>query len=89
VHEVDALGGEMGKAADATYLQKRVLNSSKGPAVWALRAQTDKIEYSKYVKKVLEATPNLHIREGKYFRSSISSFLPFSFVGSFGRLHFF
>jgi len=42
VHEVDALGGEIGKITDRTYLQKRILNSSRGPAVWALRAQTDK-----------------------------------------------
>ena len=44
VHEVDALGGEIGKMADRCYLQKRVLNASRGPAVWALRAQTDKWE---------------------------------------------
>jgi tRNA uridine 5-carboxymethylaminomethyl modification enzyme len=43
-HEIDALGGEMGKVTDRTYLQKRVLNASRGPAVWALRAQTDKRE---------------------------------------------
>jgi tRNA uridine 5-carboxymethylaminomethyl modification enzyme len=64
VHEVDALGGEIGRMADATYLQKRVLNASKGPAVWALRAQTDKLEYAAGMRRVLEATPGLHIREG-------------------------
>ena len=64
VHEVDALGGEMGKMADKCYLQKRVLNASRGPAVWALRAQTDKWEYSREMRHVLEATPNLFIREG-------------------------
>jgi tRNA uridine 5-carboxymethylaminomethyl modification enzyme len=64
VHEVDALGGEIGRMADRTYVQKRVLNRSKGPAVWALRAQTDKIEYSAAMRRVLEATPNLDIREG-------------------------
>jgi len=64
VHEVDALGGEMGRMADRCYLQKRILNRSKGPAVWALRAQTDKIEYSAEMRRVLEATPGLHIREG-------------------------
>jgi tRNA U34 5-carboxymethylaminomethyl modifying enzyme MnmG/GidA len=47
-----------------SYLQKRVLNSSKGPAVWALRAQTDKLEYAATMRRVLEATPNLFIREG-------------------------
>lgn len=64
VHEVDALGGEIGRMADRCYLQKRVLNRSKGPAVWALRAQTDKLEYAAEMRKVLEATPGLHIREG-------------------------
>eukprot|EP00899_Mesostigma_viride_P004707 jgi/Mesvir1/14237/Mv09676-RA.1 len=63
VHEVDALGGEIGKVADRTYLQKRVLNSSKGPAVWALRAQTDKREYAQVMRAVVESTPNLFIRE--------------------------
>jgi hypothetical protein len=47
-----------------SYLQKRVLNASKGPAVWALRAQTDKLEYAACMRKVLEETPNLFIREG-------------------------
>ncbi|HIK36813.1 MAG: tRNA uridine-5-carboxymethylaminomethyl(34) synthesis enzyme MnmG [Geminocystis sp.] len=63
-HEVDALGGEIGKMADRTYLQKRLLNSSKGPAVWALRAQTDKREYSAIMKGILENQPNLFLREG-------------------------
>lgn len=64
VHEVDALGGEIGKMADKTYLQKRVLNASRGPAVWALRAQTDKWEYSREMRLRLERQPNLSIREG-------------------------
>ncbi|ABB58453.1 tRNA uridine-5-carboxymethylaminomethyl(34) synthesis enzyme MnmG [Synechococcus elongatus] len=63
-HEVDALGGEIGKMADRTYLQKRVLNASRGPAVWALRAQTDKREYAAVIKQVLEQQPNLRLREG-------------------------
>lgn len=63
-HEVDALGGEIGKMADRTYLQKRVLNSSRGPAVWALRAQTDKREYAAIMKKIVENQENLVIREG-------------------------
>ncbi|XVF61060.1 hypothetical protein PTKIN_Ptkin08bG0098700 [Pterospermum kingtungense] len=63
VHEVDALGGEIGKIADRCYLQKRVLNASRGPAVRALRAQTDKREYAMQVKNVVESTPNLSIRE--------------------------
>eukprot|EP00252_Welwitschia_mirabilis_P012816 TRINITY_DN28350_c0_g1_i1.p1 TRINITY_DN28350_c0_g1~~TRINITY_DN28350_c0_g1_i1.p1 ORF type:complete len:485 (+),score=97.44 TRINITY_DN28350_c0_g1_i1:151-1605(+) len=63
VHEVDALGGEIGKMADRCYLQKRVLNVSKGPAVQALRAQTDKREYASQMRKILESTSNLYIRE--------------------------
>ncbi|VFQ71256.1 unnamed protein product [Cuscuta campestris] len=63
VHEVDALGGEIGKVADRCYLQKRILNVSRGPTVWALRAQTDKREYALEMKKVVESTPNLFIRE--------------------------
>jgi len=62
-HEVDALGGEIGKVADRTYLQKRVLNSSRGPAVWALRAQTDKREYAAVMKGIVENQENLTIRE--------------------------
>lgn len=63
-HEVDALGGEIGKMADRTYLQKRILNSSRGPAVWALRAQTDKREYAAVMKAIVENQDNLTIREG-------------------------
>ena len=62
-HEVDALGGEIGKMADRTYLQKRVLNNSRGPAVWALRAQTDKREYAAVMKGIVENQENLTIRE--------------------------
>lgn len=63
-HEVDALGGEIGKMADRTYLQKRVLNISRGPAVWALRAQTDKREYAAVMKRIVENQENLSVREG-------------------------
>ncbi|EHC13903.1 tRNA uridine-5-carboxymethylaminomethyl(34) synthesis enzyme MnmG [Fischerella thermalis] len=63
-HEVDALGGEIGKMADRTYLQKRILNSSRGPAVWALRAQTDKREYAAVMKGIVENQENLTVREG-------------------------
>lgn len=63
-HEVDALGGEIGKIADRTYLQKRLLNNSRGPAVWALRAQTDKREYAAVMKQIIEQQENLTMREG-------------------------
>ena len=67
VHEVDALGGWIGKLTDRTYLHKRILNNSKGPAVWSLRAQTDKREYSDEMKKILDETENLTVREGMVF----------------------
>jgi tRNA uridine 5-carboxymethylaminomethyl modification enzyme len=62
-NEVDALGGEIGKMADRTYLQKRVLNASRGPAVWALRAQTDKREYAAVMNNIVENQLNLTVRE--------------------------
>lgn len=64
VKEVDALGGVMGVAADATYLQLRTLNSSRGPAVQSLRAQSDKREYSIWMKAYMESLPNLTLRQG-------------------------
>ena len=61
VMELDALGGEMGKAADATMLQSRMLNLAKGPAVHSLRVQSDRRAYHRYMKSALEAEPNLDI----------------------------
>ena len=61
VKELDALGGEMGKCIDKTFIQSKMLNASKGPAVHSLRAQADKQEYSKEMRKTLENTPNLNI----------------------------
>lgn len=63
VREIDALGGEMAKAADATCIQFKILNSKKGPAVRGLRAQADKKEYSKYMKRVIENQENLFLIE--------------------------
>ena len=63
VREVDALGGEMGRAIDHTFLQSRMLNESKGPAVHSLRAQADKAQYSNYMRVTLENTPHLSIRQ--------------------------
>lgn len=65
VREIDALGGEMGKNIDRTFIQSRMLNMSKGPAVHSLRAQADKLEYSKAMRKVLENTPNLTIKQAE------------------------
>ena len=65
VREVDALGGEMGVAADKTLTQLRMLNRSKGAAVHSLRAQVDKYEYHEYMKSVLEKHPKIHLRQGE------------------------
>lgn len=65
VREVDALGGEMGKNIDKTFLQSKMLNRSKGPAVHSLRAQADKQRYSNEMRKTLENTPNLTIKQGE------------------------
>ena len=65
VAEIDALGGEMGINADKCTIQSRLLNSSKGPAVQSLRVQADKVMYHNEMKKTLENTPNLAIRQGE------------------------
>lgn len=65
VCEIDALGGEMGKAADATFIQSRVLNRGKGPAVHSLRVQSDRVKYHTYMKQVLENEPNLSIKQAE------------------------
>lgn len=64
VREIDALGGEMGRNIDKTYIQMRMLNTGKGPAVHALRAQADKFSYQHKMKETIEATPNLTLRQG-------------------------
>ncbi len=63
VRELDALGGEMGKVIDQTFIQSKMLNQSKGPAVHSLRAQADKAEYGRAMRKVLEEQENLDIRQ--------------------------
>ena len=65
VRELDALGGEMGKNIDKTFIQSKMLNESKGPAVHSLRAQADKQEYSKEMRKTLESTDHLTIRQAE------------------------
>ena len=65
VKEIDALGGEMGKNIDKTYLQSKMLNKSKGPAVHSLRAQADKKMYSISMTQVMGNTPNLTLRQGE------------------------
>ena len=63
VREIDALGGEMGHAADATYLQMKMLNTAKGPGVQCLRAQSDKVEYVEYMKKKVKEHSNIDVLE--------------------------
>ena len=65
VRELDALGGEMGKVIDRTFIQSKMLNKSKGPAVHSLRAQADKAAYSRTMRRVLEAQENLEIKQGE------------------------
>lgn len=65
VREIDALGGEMGKAADACFLQSRMLNRGKGPAVHSLRVQADRVRYHNYMKQVCEKTENLYIKQAE------------------------
>lgn len=65
VREIDALGGEMGKAADATFLQSRILNRGRGPAVHSLRVQADRTRYHEYMKKAIEAQDNLDLKQGE------------------------
>ncbi|SEC30843.1 tRNA uridine-5-carboxymethylaminomethyl(34) synthesis enzyme MnmG [Paenibacillus sp. GP183] len=64
VREIDALGGEMGRNIDRTYIQMRMLNTGKGPAVHALRAQADKFLYQHTMKETIEKTPNMSLRQG-------------------------
>ncbi len=73
VREIDALGGEMGKAADATLLQSRILNRGKGPAVYSLRAQIDRREYQTEMKHRMELCDNLHIRQGEIVKVNLGS----------------
>ena len=63
VREIDALGGEMGLAIDATGIQFRMLNRSRGPAVWAPRAQADKKQYSLYMARALRQEPNIELKQ--------------------------
>ena len=65
VRELDALGGEMGKNIDKTFIQSKMLNESKGPAVHSLRAQADKQDYSRHMRKTLENTEHLTIRQAE------------------------
>ncbi|WP_124728586.1 tRNA uridine-5-carboxymethylaminomethyl(34) synthesis enzyme MnmG [Staphylospora marina] len=73
VREIDALGGEMARNIDKTHIQMRMLNTGKGPAVYALRAQADKVLYQKEMKKTLEHTPGLTVRQDMVERLIVES----------------
>jgi len=85
VREIDALGGEMGRAIDQTFIQIRLLNQSKGPAVQALRAQADKRRYSQVMKHALEAAPNLHLKQATVERLIVAGDRVRGVVTSTGR----
>lgn len=72
VCEIDSLGGEMGRAADATFIQSRILNRGKGPAVHSLRVQSDRVKYHTYLKQTLENTPNLYIKQAEVTAVDVS-----------------
>lgn len=76
VREVDALGGVMGQVADDTGIQFRLLNTSRGPAVWSPRAQADKKQYRIRMRQVLEAEPNLHIRQAEVVDIEVAELAP-------------
>ena len=80
VREIDALGGEMAKAADATFLQSRVLNLGKGVAVQSHRVQADRVKYHTYMKKILENEPNLEIKQAEVTRIGVDENGNVSFV---------
>lgn len=73
VSEIDALGGEMGKAADCTFIQSRMLNKGKGPAVHSLRVQSDRVKYHTNMKHVLEQEPNLDIKQAEVTEVSVEN----------------
>ncbi|MDE7292951.1 MAG: tRNA uridine-5-carboxymethylaminomethyl(34) synthesis enzyme MnmG [Oscillospiraceae bacterium] len=87
VREIDALGGEMGKAADACYIQSRMLNRGKGPAVHSLRVQADRVRYHEYMKKVCERQENLDIKQGEIANIKVEDGCVKSVVTSLGAVY--
>ena len=80
VREIDALGGEMAKAADATFLQSRILNLGKGPAVHSHRVQADRVKYHAYMKHILEEEPNLDVKQGEVTKIGVDESGAVSYV---------
>ena len=87
VREIDALGGEMGKAADSTTLQSRMLNRGKGPAVHSLRAQIDRRDYSAYMKHKMETTENLFVKQAEIVRLEKKEDGSFDIETNFGAIY--
>ena len=86
VRELDALGGEMARAADACCIQYRLLNKGKGPAVWSLRAQADRRRYQAYMKHALERQEHLAVRQGEVTEIRAGHGAPFSVVLATGAV---
>ncbi len=87
VREIDALGGEMGRAADACYIQSRMLNRGKGPAVHSLRVQADRVRYHEYMKRVCEKQENLDIKQGEIADIKVEDGCVKSVVTSLGAVY--
>lgn len=87
VREIDALGGEMGRAADACYIQSRMLNRGKGPAVHSLRVQADRVRYHEYMKRVCEMQENLDIKQGEIADIKVEDGCVKSVVTSLGAVY--
>lgn len=88
VKEIDALGGEMGINIDKTFLQSKMLNSSKGPAVHSLRAQADKNAYHREMKRVLENTDNLFVKQGEVIKLLMTDNKPTGVVTQTGAVYY-
>ncbi len=84
VREIDALGGVMGIVTDATYMQMKMLNSSKGPAVRALRAQSDKKEYTAFMRNLLESNPNISLKQTMITQLLVKDDKVYGVVDEFG-----
>ncbi|MFI3299836.1 MAG: tRNA uridine-5-carboxymethylaminomethyl(34) synthesis enzyme MnmG [Candidatus Gastranaerophilales bacterium] len=88
VREIDALGGVMGEVADATYIQMKMLNSSKGPAVRALRSQSDRYQYSNYMRNLIETNENIFLRQASITELKVENGKACGVIDEFGIEYF-